>query len=52
MNSNLPKAIIKVCEILDKHRVQYLIVGGTAVALHGYFRDSINQAGLYRANRI
>jgi len=46
MNSNLAKAIIRVCEILNKHDVQYLIVGGTAVALHGYFRDSINQAGL------
>lgn len=46
MKSNLPKAIIRVCEILNKHGVQYLIVGGTAVALHGYFRHSINQAGL------
>jgi hypothetical protein len=25
--------------------VQYLLVGGTAVALHGYFRYSVNAAG-------
>lgn len=46
MNSNLAKVIIRICRILNKHDVQYLIVGGTAVALHGYFRNSINQAGL------
>lgn len=46
MNSNLDKIIIRICSILNKHSVQYLIVGGSAVALHGYFRDSINQAGL------
>ena len=46
MNSNLDKIIIGICSILNKHSIQYLIVGGSAVALHGYFRDSINQAGL------
>jgi hypothetical protein len=46
MNSNLDQIIIRICSILNKHSVQYLIVGGSAVALHGYFRDSINQAGL------
>lgn len=46
MNSSLSKIIIKICGVLNKHGVQYLIVGGTAVALHGYFRDSINLAGL------
>lgn len=46
MNNNLTEAIVRICGILNKHGVQYLIVGGAAVALHGYFRDSVNQAGL------
>ncbi len=46
MNSKLDKVIVKICSILNKRGVQYLIVGGTAVALHGYFRDSINQEGV------
>ncbi|MDQ3844387.1 MAG: hypothetical protein M3342_10285, partial [Bacteroidota bacterium] len=29
----------------NKFSVEYIIAGGTAVALHGYFRRSMNVAG-------
>ena len=35
------------CEILNKHEVEYLIIGGTAVAIHGYARPSMDPDGLY-----
>jgi hypothetical protein len=38
MEKNLTDEILWVCQILNKNDVQYLIVGGTAVAFHGYFR--------------
>lgn len=46
MDSNLSTSILTVCKVLNKHSVQYMIVGGTAVALHGYFRRSLNTDGL------
>ena len=45
MDKSITDSILGVCTILKKHDVQYLIVGGTAVALHGYFRWSYNEAG-------
>jgi hypothetical protein len=45
MQRNITKEITKVCQILNKNDVQYLIVGGTAVAFHGYFRWSQNSDG-------
>ncbi|MDP3912725.1 MAG: hypothetical protein Q8R96_03195 [Bacteroidota bacterium] len=45
MNKNLSDSIIGVCQILNKHSVEYLIVGGAAVALFGYFRLSTSMAG-------
>jgi hypothetical protein len=45
MESNLTDSILSVCSALNKFLVEYMIVGGTAVALHGYFRPSINVAG-------
>jgi hypothetical protein len=36
---------VKVCNLLNKHSVEYLIVGGTAVALHGYQRYSRKSSG-------
>ena len=35
----------RICEILNKHSVEYLIVGGLAMALHGYYRKSIAPHG-------
>jgi len=31
--------------LLEKHNVQYMLIGGSAVALNGYYRHSINIAG-------
>jgi len=45
MEKNLTEEILRVCQILNKNGVQYLIVGGTAVAFHGYFRWSQNSTG-------
>lgn len=45
MESSLTDSILSVCRTLNKFSVEYIIVGGTAVALHGYYRHSINIAG-------
>ena len=42
MERKLTENLLKVCGALQKHNVAYLIIGGTAVALYGYFRMSIN----------
>ena len=46
-NNNLHDNLLSVCALLDKHHIQYLVVGGAAVALHGYFRMSITSTGDY-----
>ena len=46
MESKLANTILRVCEVLNKNKVQFMIVGGAAVALHGYFRQSMNLAGV------
>lgn len=35
------KDLSKICRILNKYDVQYLIIGGTCVAFHGYSRSTI-----------
>ena len=45
MESSLIDNILTVCRTLNKFSVEYMIVGGTAVALHGYYRHSMNAAG-------
>ncbi|MBL7732814.1 MAG: hypothetical protein JNM88_16680 [Chitinophagaceae bacterium] len=45
MDKSLTEEILRICQILNKNAVQYLIVGGTAVAFHGYFRWSLNPSG-------
>lgn len=45
MDKSFSESLLTVCKLLHKHGVEYLIVGGTAVALHGYFRMSITIAG-------
>ncbi len=47
MDDNLSNNIFAVCKVLNKHSVQYIIVGGAAVALHGYFRKSFNSSGSF-----
>ena len=46
MDDNFSENILMVCRVLEKHDVQYLIVGGTAVAFHGYYRISVLPNGL------
>jgi hypothetical protein len=36
----LKEIIVRICQTLNNCNVQYLIIGGSAVALHGYFRMS------------
>jgi len=38
--SNAP--LLRVCSLLNKHRVQYLIVGARACWLHGYVRATMD----------
>lgn len=45
MDNNLKNSLLIVCKLLEKHEVQYILIGGTAVALNGYYRHSINTAG-------
>ena len=45
-NNKLIESIINVCQTLNNRRIDYLLVGGTAVAYYGYFRHSITIAGL------
>ena len=45
MERSFTNDILNVCKVLNKNNVQYLIVGGTAVAFHGYFRWSQNLHG-------
>ena len=45
MESSLTDSILSVCRMLNKFSVEYIIVGGTAVALHGHYRPSMNVAG-------
>ncbi len=37
--------LLTLCKLLEKYNVQYILVGGTAVALNGYYRHSINVSG-------
>jgi hypothetical protein len=46
MSDNALGSLLAVCSILNKHEVEYLVVGGSAVILHGYFRHSTNAAGV------
>ena len=45
MEDVLLKKLLFICKFLKKHEIQYLLIGGTAVALNGYFRISTNAAG-------
>ncbi len=45
-NNQLLASIVRVCQVLNQHAVDYLVVGGSAVAYYGYFRHSITMAGL------
>ena len=46
MDQSISECILAVCTSLNNNKVEYLIVGGTAVALHGYFRWSYSLNGI------
>ncbi len=45
MQSSFIQHILKVCKTLNDFSVQYLIIGGTAVAFHGHYRDTTDSMG-------
>jgi predicted nucleotidyltransferase len=45
MNSSLLEKLQTVCNILNQHSVEYLIIGGASVALHGHYRISKKSSG-------
>ena len=45
MENSLIEAVSNICKTLNNCSVEYLIVGGTAVALHGYYRQSYDPSG-------
>ena len=42
MDSNFKDTLLIICKLLEKHDVEYMLIGGTATALHGYYRHSTN----------
>lgn len=45
MENSLVESVLRVCEALNKMQVEYMVVGGTAVAFHGYARISTASDG-------
>lgn len=45
MEDSLRNSLLNVCKLLEKHKVNYMLIGGTAVALNGYYRHSMNISG-------
>ena len=45
MEDSLKNSLLTVCKLLEKYKIRYMLVGGTAVALNGYYRHSINISG-------
>jgi hypothetical protein len=45
MEANLKKSILTIGKLLEKYNIKYMIVGGAAVALNGYYRHSLGITG-------
>lgn len=45
MEDKLRNSLLNICKLLEKYNINYIIVGGTAVAKNWYNRYSINNAG-------
>ncbi|NOQ27916.1 MAG: hypothetical protein GQ564_21345 [Bacteroidales bacterium] len=45
LNDDLKNQILLICKILAKNSVEYLIVGGTALAFHGHYRMTMLSSG-------
>ena len=50
MDNAFRSSLLTVCKLLEKHTIQYLLVGGAAVALNGYYRHSIDGSGQLAEN--
>ena len=46
MENSLVESVLEICKTLNKHGVEYLIVGGTAVGFYGYYRGSTASNGI------
>jgi hypothetical protein len=45
MEEELKRSLLSVCMLLHRFEVRYILVGGVAVALHGYYRHSMGPTG-------
>lgn len=45
MEEDLKNSLLTICRLLEKYNVQYMFIGGTAVALNGFYRLSLNNEG-------
>lgn len=45
MEDNLLNSLLNVINLLQQYKVRYILVGGVAVALNGYYRHSIDSNG-------
>ena len=45
MEGDLKDHLLAVCSTLERYQVRYMLVGGSAVALHGYYRHSMGPTG-------
>jgi predicted nucleotidyltransferase len=45
MEEDFKISLLSICELFENHSVQYMIIGGTAVAYYGYYRQSTNISG-------
>jgi hypothetical protein len=45
MQSSFIQHILEVCKTLNEYSVEYLIIGGTSVGFHGYYRDTTDGLG-------
>ncbi len=45
MQDKLRSIVVSICGILQRCEVRYMLVGGSAVALHGYYRHSMGPSG-------
>lgn len=45
MDQAFVNSILRICHLLQKHGVEYMLVGGSAVAFHGYYRQSTGKDG-------
>jgi hypothetical protein len=45
MEGNIKSNLLMICKLLEEYDVHYMLVGGTAVALNGYYRHSTTISG-------